>query len=241
MTASDIVPFGGPGNGQPLTMSTLEIAELTGKRHDNVMRDAKAMLAELYGDGGILNFEDTHRNTQNGQSYPIYRLPKRESLILVSGYSVEMRARIIDRWMELEGAVASNVHFLVPKTLPEALRLAADLAEENAAQKARIEADRPKVEFHDGVAEAINCQTIEEVAKVLGTGQNRLFKWMRGAGILRANNLPFQRHVDEGYLRVVERQYKDKRGESHTYTRTLVTGKGLAYIQKRFTDEGEAA
>jgi anti-repressor protein len=47
------------------------------------------------------------------------------------------------------------------------------------------------------------------------------------------NNLPYQHHLDAGYFRVVERQYNDERGESHTYTRTLVTGKGLAYLQKR--------
>lgn len=82
-----------------LTMSSLEIAELTGKRHDNVMRDIQGMLGEL---GGVLSFEDTYTNPQNGQSYPIFNLPKREALILVSGYSVLMRAKIIDRWQELE-------------------------------------------------------------------------------------------------------------------------------------------
>lgn len=35
-----------------MTMSNREIAELTGKRHDNVMRDIRVMLAELYGEGG---------------------------------------------------------------------------------------------------------------------------------------------------------------------------------------------
>jgi hypothetical protein len=50
----------------------------------------------LHGEGGVLSFEQTQINEQNGQTYPIYRLPKRETLILVSGYSVQMRARIID-------------------------------------------------------------------------------------------------------------------------------------------------
>ena len=86
-----------------LTMSSLEIAELTGKRHDNVMRDIQGMLGEL---GGVLSFEDTYTNPQNGQSYPIFNLPKREALILVSGYSVLMRAKIIDRWQELEAKQA---------------------------------------------------------------------------------------------------------------------------------------
>lgn len=87
------------------TMSTREIAELTGKRHDNVMADAKAMLEEL--GGGVLNFRDTpYTHQQNGQTYREYLLPKRESLILVSGYSVSMRARIIDRWEALESGKA---------------------------------------------------------------------------------------------------------------------------------------
>ncbi|MDV6329153.1 phage antirepressor KilAC domain-containing protein, partial [Idiomarina sp. Sol25] len=83
-------------------------------------------------------------------------------------------------------------------------------------------------------------QTVEEIAKVLGTGQNRMFAWLRDQRILMASNLPYQRFIDEGYFRTVERQYTDRRGESHTYTRTLVTGKGFAYIQKRFGEERAA-
>lgn len=57
--------------------------------------DIRIMLAELHGEGGVLNFQDTHRNPQDGQEYPVFLLPKRETLILISGYSVQMRARII--------------------------------------------------------------------------------------------------------------------------------------------------
>ena len=88
-----------------VSMSSLEIAELTGKRHDHVMRDIRTMLVELHGEGGVLSFEETHTNPQNGRTYPCFNLPKRETLILVSGYSVEMRAKIIDRWQELENQV----------------------------------------------------------------------------------------------------------------------------------------
>lgn len=119
---------------QSLTMSSREIAELTGKRHDHVLRDIRAMLVELYGEGGVPSFEDTHCNEQNGQIYPIFSLPKRETLILVSGYSVELRARIIDRWQELEQQQEK------PQTVSELsrmdiLRLAMD------AEEARIKAE----------------------------------------------------------------------------------------------------
>lgn len=128
---------------QQQTMTSREIAELTGKRHDNVMRDTRAILVELHGEDGVLSFEDTHTNQQNGQAYPIYRLPKRETLILISGYSVQMRAKIIDRWQELEHRPAPA--FQIPTSLPEALRLAADMAEKKAlAEAERDEAIRTK-------------------------------------------------------------------------------------------------
>ena len=88
-------------SNHPMTMSSIEIAELTGKRHPDVMRDIRTQLGKLLG-LGLSKFAHTQVNEQNGQPYPVYLLPKRETLILVSGYSVELRARIIDRWQELE-------------------------------------------------------------------------------------------------------------------------------------------
>ncbi len=83
-------------------MSSREIAELTGKRHDHVMRDARQMLIELYGENDLPKFGGVYKGG-NGEDRPCYHLPKRETLILVSGYNLTMRARIIDRWQELEG------------------------------------------------------------------------------------------------------------------------------------------
>ena len=85
------------------TMSSREIAELTGKRHDHVMRDIRSMLEEL--EVTDLSFQASYKDS-TGRSLPCFRLPKRECLILVSGYSVTLRARIIDRWQELESGLA---------------------------------------------------------------------------------------------------------------------------------------
>lgn len=103
--------------------------------------------------------------------------------------------------------------------------------------EAKIQEQAPKAQFHDAVADAINCQSVQEIAKVLGTGPNRLFKFLRDEGLLMRDNLPYQQYLDAGLFRVVEKQYNDGRGESHTYTRTLVTGRGLAYIQKRLQNQ----
>jgi phage regulator Rha-like protein len=86
----------------PLTMSTLEIAGLTGKRHDHVLRDADKMLVEL-GISTDPKFGASYKDS-TGRTLRLLNLPKRECLILVSGYSTELRARIINRWIQLEAA-----------------------------------------------------------------------------------------------------------------------------------------
>lgn len=75
-------------------MTTVEIAERTRKDHKHVLRDARLML-ETLGMGSAqfwANVPDAY-----GRDRDALALPKRECLILVSGYSVELRAAIIDR------------------------------------------------------------------------------------------------------------------------------------------------
>lgn len=80
------------------TMTSREIAELTGKRHPDVTRDIEEYLGRL---GDVSKFARIYKDSMN-RSKTEYCLPKRETLILVSGYNIELRARIIDRWEELE-------------------------------------------------------------------------------------------------------------------------------------------
>ena len=102
-----------------MTMSSREIADLMGKRHDHVLRDIRMMLTELYGEGGVPSFEDTLITPQNGQSYPVFMLPKRETMILISGYNTTLRARIIDRWQQLETSlVPTPIYYTGSTSIP---------------------------------------------------------------------------------------------------------------------------
>ncbi|EIE2841560.1 ORF6N domain-containing protein, partial [Escherichia coli] len=81
----------------------------------------------------------------------------------------------------------------IPQTLPEALRLAAELAEQKQLleQKAhqlnqQLVAAAPKVDFADRVSGAKGI-LIGNFAKVVGLKQNALFAWLRGNGILIAS------------------------------------------------------
>lgn len=89
-----------------LTMSSREIAELTGKDHKNVLTDIRKMLEDL--DLHSAEFSAQYKDA-TGRALPVFNLPKRESIILVSGYNIKMRAAIIDRWQELESQAAKKV------------------------------------------------------------------------------------------------------------------------------------
>ena len=147
-----------------MTMSSQEIADLTGKEHRNVMADIRKMLAELHGEGGVLTFQHTLTNPQNGQTYPVFNLPKRETLILVSGYSISMRAKIIDRWQELEAKPVSNVIALPNFANPaEAARAWAEQYE------ARVLAEAKKAEIgsrREATAMNTASQAVKRVNKL---------------------------------------------------------------------------
>ena len=82
-----------------VTMSSRDIAELTGKNHADVLRDIRNMLESL--GLGESSFADSYFNSQNKEQ-PMFRLPYDETICLLTGYDVKSRMAVIKRWQELE-------------------------------------------------------------------------------------------------------------------------------------------
>jgi phage regulator Rha-like protein len=88
----------------PLTMSTREIAELTGKHHADVMRDIRNLLEEL--GGNERSFASVYA-AGNGEQRPCFNLPRRKTNILMMGYSVALRHRIVTVFRPAEKCLGS--------------------------------------------------------------------------------------------------------------------------------------
>ncbi|WP_186113911.1 phage regulatory protein/antirepressor Ant [Burkholderia gladioli] len=216
-----------------LTMSSREIAELTSKEHRNVMADIRRMLSEL-GKAAAEFSAVAKIAGPNGSAREIevFELPKRETLILVSGYSVVMRARIIDRWQELESRPAQqDVNLDDPAFLRGALL---QYTERVIQLENTVAEQAPAVEFARAIRNTEDAISIGKMAAVLGIGRNTFFMKLRADHILMPDNLPYQHYKDRGYFRVIEGAWFDSEHQPHTTFKTLVTGRGQVYLQRRY-------
>lgn len=125
----------------------------------------------------------------------------------------------------------------IPQTLPEALRLAADLAEKNQQLIEQAKADAPKVEFSEAVVASDTEMTITATAKVLGIGPRKFFDWLRLNGFLyKQANQATQDAINRGYMVVRFHSIQHADGvEQKAYPH--VTGAGLFYFYGRLRKE----
>ena len=105
-----------------VTMTSREIADLVEARHNDVV----ATIERLFGKGLLRSSRKTRREETGGRPIEVYDLIERDTHLVVSGYSDEHRARVIDRWQELESQQSPKL----PQTMAQALRLAAEQAEQ---------------------------------------------------------------------------------------------------------------
>jgi len=148
----------------PVTMSSREIADLTGKQHLHVRRDVKKMLTDLGQDER--GYIQTWIDPQNGQEYEEYALPQNLTYTLVAGYRADLRLKIVNRWMDLERG-AAKPHPAVPTSFREALLLAAEQQEKIEEQAKALTIAQPKSDALDRISLSDGSYGLYEAAKIL--------------------------------------------------------------------------
>jgi phage regulator Rha-like protein len=120
---NDLIVLDGLTNKKIIRMTSVEIAKLTEKKHKHVLRDIEIIIEDenneeikeviarpKFGTGNTyendsdqnLSIIKTFYKDKNNQPRSMYELDYESTMILISGYSLKLRKRIIRRWIELE-------------------------------------------------------------------------------------------------------------------------------------------
>ncbi|MEY2344525.1 phage antirepressor KilAC domain-containing protein [Proteus mirabilis] len=205
--------------GEP-TMSSLEISELVESRHDKVKQSIERLAKR-----GVIKLPNGEVKNHLNQTVSVYQINKRDSYVIVAQLSPEFTARLVDRWQELESKQS-----LIPQSLPEALRLAADLAEQKQIAEQKLAIAAPKAEFVDRYVQATGLLGFRETSKLLKVKENFFREFLLSKRImckLAGKLTPYSEHLEAGRFDV-------KTGENqingHAYTQVKFTPKGIQWI-----------
>lgn len=224
------------------TMTSLEIAEVTGKQHAHVMRDIRSLLERGCDKSnfGLVEYKD-----KKGKDRPMYQLTKKGCLILASGYDALLREKIINRWEELETKEASLVK--VPATFAEALRLAADQAEKIEEQERQLAASskeivelsgtiatmQPKVTYVDKILASKETVTTTQIAQDYGQSAKSFNILLRNFGIqhkVGGQWILYAKYLPSGYVQSDTISIEHKDGSSGSVMHTKWTQKGRLFL-----------
>ncbi|WP_053128909.1 phage antirepressor KilAC domain-containing protein [Pseudomonas sp. MIACH] len=227
-------------------MSSREIAELVGSRHDKVKQSIERLAERNVIVRPPMGDEQSNDALGRPRTESVYYVSKRDSYVIVAQLSPEFTARLVDRWQELEEMSAKPAFDIASLNDPKVLlalltdnvrkvvALEADnteLTKENHELEVKVEQDAPKVAFHDMVVVSHKTYNAAQAAKLIGTGRTRLLQFMRQKGWITRSNEPYQAKIEAGLLDVKLGTFEHPIQGTIPTCSTLITGKGLTKLE----------
>lgn len=199
-------------------LTSLDIAETTGKQHAHVMRDIRVLIEQGVDQSnfGLVEYTD-----KKGEKRPCYRLTPKGCLILASGYDALLREKIINRLEVYEKGRRPSYQEEDPIARAEAW-----IAEQKEKQALMLENKRmqPKADYFDNLVDRNLLTNFRDTAKQIGLKQNDFIKRLiRDKYIYRdKKNIikPYSKFVGDLF------EIKDWGGDSMAGSQTLITPKG---------------
>jgi phage antirepressor YoqD-like protein len=240
---NQIIQTGGPAT----TMTSLEIAELTGKEHKNVIRDIRVMLDQLLKDGAILSHPHEDKDLRGYTT--CFHLNRELTDTLLTGYSAAARLKVVRRWHELEGKAAAPVAdpMEVLKDPVSMRTLLLGYSERVISLEAEKAAMAPKVAGYNLIATSDSDYTITQAAKMLNlVPHSQLFQYLNAnQWIYKANGrgpwLPHVGRIKQGFMVLGGHAVTHSDGHVETEPQARITAKGLTRLAELFAKVPEAA
>lgn len=203
-------------------MTSKEIATITGKPHNDVLKAIRAMEPAWYKitEG---NFSLSEYTDSTGRKLPMYQLTKTECLYIATKFNDEARAKLVIRWEELETKERQNVPAL-PQTYLEALKALVLSEEQKQVLALENESMKPKADYFDTLVERGSNLNLRDTAKMIGVSERFFIEYLLLNGYLyrdaKRKLKPIAKYVGKYF---VLKEWV--RGEN-TGSQTLVTVEG---------------
>ncbi|QCG76483.1 DNA-binding protein [Klebsiella phage vB_KpnM_FZ14] len=213
------------------TMSSREIAELTGKEHKHIIRDIRTIIAQLK-DGPNLDHEEFQSLTDNRGYTSEYLLTKNQTLLLMTGYNIPLRQKLINRWQELENASKQQLpDFTNPA---EAARAWAAEYEQKLIAQEKLSVAAPKADVYDRIVERNGLYNATQIAQKFGQSAIWLNKQLASMDV-------YNRSVKRG--RVFQQWFIDKgygimRETENGFSQPMFYAEGEMWIVRKLSEEG---
>lgn len=203
-------------------MTSKEIAEITGKRHCDVM-EAIRVMEIAWVKIGRRKFPLTSYVDQWNREQPMYKLNKTECLYIATKFNDEARAKLVIRWEELETKERQTVPAL-PQTYLEALKALVLSEEQKQVLALENESMKPKADYFDTLVERGSNLNLRDTAKIIGVSERFFIEYLLLNGYLyrdaKRKLKPIAKYVGKYF---VLKEWV--RGEN-TGSQTLVTVEG---------------
>lgn len=203
-------------------MTSKEIATITGKPHNDVLKAIRAMEPAWYKitEG---NFSLSEYTDPTGRKLPMYQLTKTECLYIATKFNDEARAKLVIRWEELETKERQTVPAL-PQTYLEALKALVLSEEQKQVLALENESMKPKADYFDTLVERGSNLNLRDTAKMIGVSERFFIEYLLLNGYLyrdaKRKLKPIAKYVGKYF---VLKEWV--RGEN-TGSQTLVTVEG---------------
>ena len=210
-------------NTKVVTMSSLEMADLAEKRHDNVRRVIWALVEQ-----GVISHPQIEFGPQsaNGVAEKVLLVGKRDSYIVMAQLSPEFTARLVDRWQELEAKQSTPVEL----SRMDILTLAIESERGRLAAVEQLAIAAPKVAFVDSYVDSTGLKGFREAAKLLKANEGRLREFLTDKKVmyrLGTDWMAYQQHIDAGRFSV---KTGTNPRNKHSFSRSLFTSKGIEWL-----------
>ena len=211
---------------QEQTMTSLEIAELTGKQHKHVMEAIRKMEPAWMNVAGS-NFRLGSYKDANSQLRPCYQLTKTECLYIATKFNDEARARLVLRWQELEMAERSEK--LRVKSENRGMLLLGCSDEEILEEADDIIGE----ELQELNKYTANCYSPTDIGKVYGMDGRDLNSFLCDIGIIRWTHGQWMltpKYRNQGLTETKSFIYHGNNGRRKTQSRLVWTEKGREFV-----------